>query len=196
MHIQYLQCLAVLICQIWKKFDKFPVGIFQRYTITIPYPSPLILIVKEGGGRVEPKSVDTTCQRNEPEWLGLTHSAKTQELGHTSCLGSWILDLGVILQWLNQQDRILFTQNHIYPTCLVYPCFWYPSFLFVLIDRNAQETQPVWCNFPSNVKRGGTIPFPWGLPNQPSLWNWTLSYNLKLSESDISKAPLVINMII
>ena len=33
-----------------KKFDKFPVGIFQRYTITIPYPSPLILIVKEGGG--------------------------------------------------------------------------------------------------------------------------------------------------
>ena len=50
-----------------KKFDKFPVGIFQRYTITIPYPSPLILIVKEGGGgRVEPKS-DTTCQRNEPE---------------------------------------------------------------------------------------------------------------------------------
>ena len=34
-----------------KKFDKFPVGIFQRYTITIPYPSPLILIVKEGGGK-------------------------------------------------------------------------------------------------------------------------------------------------
>ena len=33
-----------------KKFDKFPIGIFQRYTITIPYPSPLILIVKEGGG--------------------------------------------------------------------------------------------------------------------------------------------------
>ena len=51
-----------------KKFDKFPVGIFQRYTITIPYPSPLILIVKEGGGgRAEPKSVDTTYQRNEPE---------------------------------------------------------------------------------------------------------------------------------
>lgn len=43
-----------------KKFDKFPIGIFQRYTITIPYPSPLILIVKEGGG-------DTTYQRNEPE---------------------------------------------------------------------------------------------------------------------------------
>lgn len=50
-----------------KKFDKFPIGIFQRYTITIPYPSPLILIVKEGGGRAEPKSVDTTYQRNEPE---------------------------------------------------------------------------------------------------------------------------------
>ena len=44
-----------------KKFDKFPVGIFQRYTITIPYPSPLILIIKEGGGgRAETKSVDTT----------------------------------------------------------------------------------------------------------------------------------------
>lgn len=193
MHMQYLQCLAVLICQILKKFDKFPVGIFQRYTITIPYPSPLILIVKEGGGKGR-----TKIRHNLPEkWARMTWANPlSQDTGVRPYQLSGILDLGVILQWLNQQDRILFTQNHIYPTCLVYPCFWHPSFLFVLIDRNAQETQPVWCNFPSNVKRGGTIPFPWGLPNQPSLWNWTLSYNLKLSESDISKAPLVINMII
>lgn len=47
-----------------KKFDKFPVGIFQRYTITIPYPSPLILM-KGGGGRAETKSVDTTMSQND-----------------------------------------------------------------------------------------------------------------------------------
>lgn len=149
---------------------------------------------RRGGGKGRTK----ISRHNLPEkWARMTWANPvSQDTGVRPYQLTGILDLGVILQWLNQQDRILFTQNHIYPTCLVYPCFWYPSFLFVLIDRNAQETQPVWCNFPSNVKRGGTIPFPWGLPNQPSLWNWTLSYNLKLSESDISKAPLVINMII
>ena len=47
-----------------KKFDKFPVGIFQRYTITIPYPSPLILM--KGGGRGG-KGRNKISRRNLPE---------------------------------------------------------------------------------------------------------------------------------
>ena len=46
-----------------KKFDKFPVGIFQRYTITIPYPSPLILMKGGGAGEGQKQNQKTQPTR-------------------------------------------------------------------------------------------------------------------------------------
>ena len=143
-----------------KKFDKFPFGIFQRYTITIPYPSPLILIVKEGGGG---KGRNKISRHNLPEkWATMTWANPlSQDTGVRPYQLSGILE-SFFSDLINRTGyflhRIIFTQ----------PAWWYPSFLFVLIDRNAQETQLVQCNFPSNVKRGGTIPFPRGYQTSPA----------------------------